>query len=210
MSILLLDSGSYEYEPRDLVTPEDDFDTLTIYPCIATSSQSTAMGTYSLGATLSGYGDMHVVHREFRETLCGSGRFRGKVTFKGIYEASRPVRSFMDSQGDRSSYQAVASPSSGGVSAPHDISLPRLAVTVRYLADGRPDESDIGTNQTPPAPPDGAWVPPDNPFSSATDVIFSYPDGWVLEKRSGPNIPGTGKWLIEDHYVFYQDWRPNG
>jgi hypothetical protein len=217
LSVFITTDEDYEAQPPELVTPEDDWDVLTIHPVVSAASLLAAHQLYDKGAAYnthgighSGFADMFVAEREFAELACGTGRFGGRVVYKGIADTDRPVRFHIETHGERSTYDSVISPISDPDAAPHDISQPRLAVTVKYLSSARPDESEIGTNVTPPTPPGGAWVPPDNAFATSVDVILAYPAGWVLEKRSCPNVPGADVWMVEDHYVYYFDWRPNG
>lgn len=210
MSFFFSNYEDYEAEPPELSTPEEDFDTLVIKPRFSAVSLLAAHQTYGKGDAHPDYAHMYVTDRTLRELACGTGRYGGQVVYRGIADLDRPYRFVIESFGERSTYDAVLSPASPVLAVPTDISQPRLGVTVRYISIGRPDTDAIGTNVVPPSPPDGSWDPPDNAFSGATDVILAYPDGWVLEKRTGPNIPGTELWMAEDVFAYYFEWRPRG
>jgi hypothetical protein len=200
----------YDAAPEVLNTPDEGWDTLTRTVRLSAASLLAAHEAFPKGQAHPDYENMFVADRQgFRELACGLNRFEGEVIYQGIADETRPLRFQIDSYGERSTYDAVISPASA-TPAPTDVSQPRLGVTVRYIAIGRPDTSDVGTNVAPPTPPDGSWALPGNAFSGASDVILAYPDGWVLEKRTGPNVPGTEIWLVEDNYVYYLEWRPQG
>lgn len=207
--MLIIDSGatSWDEKPPESHCPEDDWDTLIIFPVIDAASLLAAHQLYDKGSSHADYSSMYVADRTFSELKCGTGYYRGQVTYKGILDDTRPIKYHLESYGERSTYDDTTSPNwVGPPGAPHDISVPRIGLTAKYLLDTLPDTSEVGTNV---APPISLWEPT-NAFSSSTDVVIAYPDGWVLEKRTGPNIPGTDTWMVEDVYVFYQPWRPNG
>lgn len=203
---LLIDPGSsgWDERPDELSVADDDWDTVVSHPVI-TGSLSTPLSTFGKGTPHGTFGNCVVCELSgWRELVCGSGYFGGTVVYKGIADTSRPDRYSVESYGERSSYDNIESPAGGP--GPHDVSQPRVGLTHKYVTDAGPRTEDVGTEQTPPL----AITPPANVFSSATDVILSYPDGWVLEKSTGQQIQGGDWWLVEDVYVYYQPWRPNG
>jgi hypothetical protein len=210
MSKFLTTDDDYDAEPEELSTPEEDFDVIVKYPVVGAASLLEAHLIYDKGLAHPDHSHMYVVDRAFKEIACGTGRYAGRVTYKGIADTARPQRFELDTYGERSTYENVITPSLPGVPTPTDISQPRFGLTVRYLSTTRPDTSLVGTNLDPPDGPGGAWDVPENAFASSPDVILAFPWGWVLEKRTGPNLPGREVWFVEDSYVYYLQWRPNG
>ena len=206
MSIFIVhpDTTGWDAQAPVLTEPEDDFDILQLYPVVQAASLKAALALYARGDELSSpYTNMFVVDAKGAPLVCSSGFYALEVTAKGIAHA-RDAKYQIDSYANRNSYKLVQ----GGAyptPAPYDISEPQLGLTVRYITSSRPDTGDVGKNITPPLSldtPESIWV-------EITDTVFAEPSGWVLEKRTGPNIPGTEFWAITDNYVYYQETRPN-
>lgn len=187
------------------IRSEEDWDVIIKTPVVDAVSMSAALAQFAYGEQHPDESTMYVAMVTGEELICGSGKYALEVTYKGAL-AERPYKYHIDSYAERNTYESVLLPGES-LPLPADVSQPRLGLTVRYIALDRPDTSAIGTQVTPPL---SAIDTPTNAFGSSTDVIVAYPDGWVLENRSGPNIPGTEAWMVEDKYVYYQPWRPRG
>ncbi|OAI55334.1 hypothetical protein AYO49_05650 [Verrucomicrobiaceae bacterium SCGC AG-212-N21] len=210
MSVFITSGGTYEVEPDVVTTPEDDFDTIVSHVVRSAGSLTAVLAVYDKGNAHPDFSNMRVVDRNFHELVCGTGRYEGYVTYRGITINDHPFKFQIETYGERTTYDSIFSPSSPFVAAPHDVSQARLGLTVRYISTSRPDTDAVGTAVVPPNGPGGGWNVPENVFDFYSDVILAYPDGWVLEHRSGPNIPGHEIWMVEDAYVYYQPWRPRG
>jgi hypothetical protein len=206
MSILIKSGTSNWHErPPVLMEPEDDFDIYTLYPVVSAASINAACAQFDKGSTPSGVsGNFFCTEVTGSELVCGSGLFSMQVTCKGLAR-EKPAKYEINSYAERNSYRAVNTPAYALGPAPHDLSEPRLGLTVRYISADIPDTSVIGTAQTPPLSLDT----PANIWDSITDTVFAFPYGWVLEKRTGPNIAGTTYYFVTDAYVYYQPVRPN-
>jgi hypothetical protein len=205
MAIWISSGDDYgDLEPEDVVRSEDDWDVIIKKPVVAASSKAAALAQYDYGDAHEDHAEMVVAFARAKPLFCGGNKWAMEVHYKGRLNSSRPYKFQIDSYAERNTYENVLLPGES-VKVPADVSQPRLGITVRYVSVDRPNTALIGTNVVPPLTDVDA---PDNVFSFSTDVIVAYPDGWVLENRGGPNIPGSEIWLVEDKYVYYQPWRP--
>jgi hypothetical protein len=193
-----------DLEPEDVVRSEDDWDVIIKKPVVTAASETAALAQYDYGDAHDDHAEMVVAFARGKQLFCGSNKWALEVHYKGRLNSSRPYKYHLDSSAERNTYESVLLPGAL-LPSPADVSQPRLGLTVKYVSVTRPNTALIGTNVSPPLADLDA---PDNVFSFSTDVILAYPDEWVLEKRGGPNIPGSEIWLVEDYYVHYQPWRP--
>lgn len=204
-TIIYHTTAGWTVDAPELTESEEDWDILTTHEVVYAVSRQAAIATYTKGQSHPNHANIFFVEGKAKELVCGAGFFDLVGTWKGV-SRNKPLKYKLRTFAERNSYSSVRLMGTALATYPGaaDVSEPRAALTVKYISLTLPNQSQIGTEQTPPL----AIGYPANIWTLIVDGVLGYPAGWVLDSREGPNIPGAEAWMVEDVYSYYPALRP--
>ena len=200
MSTAIYNEEGWIKEPEELDLPEDGWDTSKLVEVVNAADRAAAIAMFTKGQESANYSGLYLARLNVKPLVCGVPFFECAQDYKGVH-GTKPHKFSASTKGERNTYKDVIV--TGGPSGTVDITEPRASLTDKYVTLTDPDMTVIGTAQTPPfdlGHPPALW-------GAIADIVYAFPEGWVLDDRQPENIPGTTVWLVTDTYVFYQHAR---
>ncbi len=202
MSTAIYNEEGWIKEPEELDMPEDGWDTSKLVEVVNAADRATAIAMFTKGQASANFSGLYLARLNVKPLVCGVPFFECAQDYKGVH-GDKPHKFGAGTTGERNTYENTTIDGVGPFK--WDVSEPKGTITDKWVSLAAPDMNIIGTAQAPPldlGTPIDIWY-------ASTDVVRSYPHGWVLDKREVDNIPGTTVWLVNDTYVYYQVWRPS-